>query len=140
MRHYGNTNEYNFERDSELLRYYREALCAEWRVTEPHAIRQAVSHPCSRFWVSEERAYAVVCMMLRGRACPTKRPMRRRMFKEIYRRTLAYRKEHPDVTLKMAVTRVVESPAPCFYLTPRSARIILCHHKKKIKACSKQKK
>lgn len=133
MRHRGNTNEYGRLRDAELLRHYKAALSRSIHITEPQAIHTAVTSPCSRFWVSEERAYAVVLTMLRGKPCPSRRRQRRRMFREIFRRVMQYRRLHPEISLKNAVRHIVYRPAPEFYLTDLSARTLLSKHKKEIR-------
>ena len=78
--------------------------------------------PCSRFWVSEERATAVISAMLRGQPIlDTMRPTKREMFLEIFRRVEEKQKEFPDMPLCDIVFFVVNSPAPKFYMKPKHA-------------------
>lgn len=93
--------------------------------------RSLVEMPSRRFWVSEERAAIVVSGMMRGVAIGNMRPQKREMFREIFRRTQALLEECPDLALSEAVARVVRQPAPKFYLTPQSARIIFYRIKDK---------
>lgn len=83
---------------------------------------ELVNMPCSRFWVSEERAMVVVAALIKGKpVLNSMRPTKREMFVEIYNRVLALKKQYPDTPLLELVVNVVNSPAPKFYMTPRSA-------------------
>jgi len=84
--------------------------------------KRIVNSPSPRFWVSEERAAAVVSAIMRGKpVLKTMRPTKREMFEEIHRRVVALKKEHPDWHLSRLVFEVVNSPAPKFYMEPSSA-------------------
>lgn len=83
--------------------------------------------PAPRFYISEERAISLLCRKKRlgdswGRGMV---PSRRAMIDEIDRRVRILRSFNPGLTLKEAVFRVVNSPAPSFYLTPNSIRSII---------------
>lgn len=83
---------------------------------------EVVNMPCSRFWVSEERAMVVVAALIKGKpVLDTMRPTKREMFQEIYKRVLDYQKQFPDASMFELVLKAVNSPAPKFYMTPRSA-------------------
>lgn len=86
--------------------------------------RSLVNMPSKRFWVSEERTAIVVSDMMKGATLDNMRPQKREMFQEIHRRTVAMMKDNPCMSLSEAVAHVVRQPAPRFYLTPQSARII----------------
>ena len=51
---------------------------------------------------------------------PRMRSNKREMFEEIYRRYLLMRKDYPDKSVYELVTKIVNQPAPKFYLTPRT--------------------
>ena len=122
MKHNGCILSFASQRNSELLRAYRNAIrkCNIIRIDEISLI--TVNTPCSRFWVSEERATAVVSAIYRGYPIlDTMNPLKREMFQEIYNRSMAILSEHPDQRLSDIVFHVVNSPAPKFYITPRSA-------------------
>lgn len=85
-----------------------------------------VNMPAARFWVSEERATIVVSALLSGRDLPENmRPTKCEMFSEIYHRVLKLRRERPKASVFELVCEVVNSPAPKFYMLPRSAMDII---------------
>lgn len=92
---------------------------------------EVVNSPSKRFWVSEERATCVVAAMLRGERIDFIKSNKMEMFKEIYRRVLALHDKYPKRSIKDLVFDVVRQPAPKFYLTPGSAKVLLCKIKKK---------
>ena len=76
-----------------------------------------------RFYISEEQA---VRELRRVTPKPVKSlESRARMLADIRRRVDILMAFNPSMTLKEAVFRVVNSPAPGFYLTPKSIRTIL---------------
>lgn len=98
---------------------------------------KVVNMPSSRFWVSEERAAVIVGLMRAGKRLPKMLKTKKEMFREIYRRYVKFAEKNPELTLLEAVSAVVYQPAPKFYLTPKSARVIIYYAKRK---CFEQKK
>ncbi len=131
MKHPGNISDFTHMRNSELLRAFRKVFAqkAFFDITKDYG--QVVNTPCSRFWISEERATAVISAIMRGQPIlSSMRPTKREMFLEIYRRVLAMRNDNPDMPLCDIVFHVVNSPAPKFYMKPRHAREIIYKIKK----------
>lgn len=126
MKHLGNSCEFNIERDRELLQaFHRNLSSGNFRSTE-EAFFNAATHSASRFWVSERRASYVVGKMIADPSfTDSMLPKRREMYLEIFRRFEAARREYPEASIYSLVFDIVNSPAPEFYLTPKSARIIL---------------
>lgn len=136
MKHLGNGSEYKEERDCELLRAYHLALSECSCIKLNNIMIKVVNTPTSRFWVSEERASDVILSILRGNELSSiKSDTKREMFREIYRRVMTLKKTHPDWKLAQIIFCVVNQPAPKFYLTPKSAKVILHYIKKK---CSRK--
>lgn len=131
MKHYGCTFECGDERDDDFMRAYCKQIEGRAVVVLSEVFRSLVDMPSKRFWVSEERAAIVVSDMMRGATLERMRPQKREMFQEIHRRTVALLEEHTDMALSVAVAHVVRQPAPRFYLTPQSARIIFYRIKNK---------
>lgn len=130
MKHQGSTSEFATQRADELLAVWRE-LCSQAEVLEWKSImRQVVNSPCSRFWVSEERAAIVIGSMLRGVSLQDMTPTKREMFDEIFQRFQALRKQKPHLSMATLVMQVVNSPAPKFYLTPYTAYVYVNKHKR----------
>lgn len=64
----------------------------------------------------------VVAALIKGKpVLDAMRPTKREMFQEIYNRVLALQKQFPKASMFELVLKAVNSPAPKFYMTPRSA-------------------
>lgn len=126
MKKLGSTSDFTEARDKELLRAVRRRVMDPRCKSMTEVYAQAVTEPCSRFWVSERRAAEVISKMLRGVDPDWKSvPLRRKMYQELCRRVIAWREENPGHPLSDAVFAVVNSQAPEFYLTPESAMVIV---------------
>lgn len=122
MKYRGCILEFTDERNEELMRAFREAIDKSPFIDISEVSEIIVNTPCSRFWVSEERAMVVVTTMLKGKPIlNTMRPTKREMFQEIFNRVMALREKQPNTPLFDLVVEVVNSPAPKFYMLPRSA-------------------
>lgn len=126
MKYHGCILEFTDERNDELMRAFREAINKRTFIDITEISEEVVNMPCSRFWVSEERAMVVVTALIKGKpVLDAMRPTKREMFQEIYNRVLDYQKHFPDASLFELVLKAVNSPAPKFYMTPRSAMEII---------------
>lgn len=123
---------YAEERLDALMNEYHSYIdsCAHIRMSE--VFDAIVLRPCPRFWVSVVRAKYVVGRMMRGDVefVSRMRPSKREMFCEIHSRVLALKCLRPEAKLHALIEEVVESPAPKFYLSPGSAKIMVCKAKK----------
>ncbi|MDE6340550.1 MAG: hypothetical protein K2K97_12350 [Muribaculaceae bacterium] len=95
------------------------------RIPLEELFTRASLSPASRFWVSERRAMVVMSQMLKGDRLLSMNPKRREMFYEIFHRVKEILRKEPDLTLTEASFRAVNSPAPQFYLTPKTARAMI---------------
>ncbi len=86
----------------------------------PKIFEQVANSPCSRFWVSEERAAIVISTLLADKVIPNMRKNKREMFYEIFRRFLIAREQYPEKSIYALAIMVVNQPAPKFYMTPRT--------------------
>lgn len=108
------------------MKAYKTALreCKQICITE--IANKVVNTPCSRFWVSEERATMVCSAIMQGKPIlDTMRSTKREMFMEIYKRVLELQKQQPDEKIFSLVVQAVNSPAPKFYMRPRCAMQII---------------
>lgn len=122
MKSFGSVLAFTRERNAALLKAYRHYVDSASFVSLNEIGVKIVNSPSPRFWVSEERAAAIVSAIMRGKpVLNSMRPSKREMFEEIYRRVLALKKIHPDWHLCRLVFDVVNSPAPKFYMEPSSA-------------------
>ena len=131
MKHKGATMEYTMERINDLKRVYDECVssCAYIRMDDVY--EKVVNMPSSRFWVSDIRASLVVSAMMRGEANLNEmRTLGKEMYEEIYRRVMELKKTRPELSTSELCAEVVMQPAPKFYLTAGSAKMMICKARK----------
>lgn len=122
MKSFGSVLAFTRERNEALLKAYRKYVDSANFICLNEIGERIVNSPSPRFWVSEERAAAVISAIMRGKpVLKTMRPTKREMFEEIYRRVLVLKARHPDWRLTRLVHAVVNSPAPKFYMMASSA-------------------
>jgi len=121
MKHHGCLCDFTPQRNRELHQAYRRAAAASAYINLREVCTIASNSPCSRFWVSEERATVVVSALLKGQyVLDSMSPQKREMFLEIFKRVQEQRKETPSMSVYDAVFLAVNSPAPKFYMTPNT--------------------
>lgn len=119
--------EYSQERSDDLMRAYDDYIASCDYIRMPDVYNKIVAMPSRRFWVSDIRAALVVSAMIRGEAHLERMwPLKREMYEEIYRRVVAMREDYPEFTTSELCAMVVMQPAPKFYLTPGSAKMMVC--------------
>ena len=132
MRKKGAKNVLAAEREAELLAEYRRQLTSCSAIQLYGLLQSIVKSPCSRFWVSVERASAVLSRMEKGGVLPRSMTAeRRRMYEEIARRVAVLREGGRGEALTVLVREVIEQPAPEYYLTASAAKKIIYRHKKR---------
>lgn len=120
MKYFGCILDFTRQRNADLLRAFRQQLALSKFIVMPNIFELVAESPASRFWVSEERATIVISAMIAGKQLPRMRHNKREMFDEIYRRFLIERKDYPQKSVYELVSKIVNQPAPKFYLTPRT--------------------
>lgn len=130
MKPHGSHYEYEDQRNDNLMEVYHEIIVKANHVRMPDVYEQVANSPSRRFWVSEERATIVVSAMMRGDDLKRMRPLKREMYNEIYRRAMALRDKSPKMPISQLVAQVLEQPAPKFYITPGSAKVLICKIRK----------
>lgn len=133
MKHHGNKSNHEHHRNVDLMRVYRNEVRKAGNIFLPDLLRRVVNSPSVRFWVSPERAAIVIARIMRGDTLPEMRPLRREMFFEIYRLAMELHKQQPDLPVSHLAEIVVHMPAPKFYMTPGSAKVIIHKIKKQQK-------
>ena len=111
-------------RNRELRRAVAKAIAEGDNLSAEQVYHRAALTATSRFWISEERAYNVLLAFRRNTPPPLK-GTRRRMYLDLWDRVCDILDRHPGVSFIDAVHQAVNSPAPEFYLTPKSVRVIL---------------
>lgn len=130
MKHKGSKFEYQDERDKDLMRAYHEQIASCDTIVLSDTFRNVVAMPSARFWVSEERAAIVIARMFRGDKLEKMRPNAREMYFEIYKRVVSEMETYPDKSIAEIIFQVIRQPAPKFYLTPDTARVIVTRIKR----------
>lgn len=117
---------YSEERIDDLMTSYTSLLASYDGYIDPEELFQrVVEMPSKRFWVSAERAAIVLSNMEKGDTFDSMGRTRREMFHEIYRRAKEMQKKNPTMSIRQLAIQVVYQPAPKFYLTAGSARVII---------------
>jgi len=135
MRHIGSKFIYSNQRNKELYSAYLKLL-SEAKIVRKNDIYQlVVDMPCSRFWISEERARDLINLIERGKSiddivrghsnyrCKSKsRTVYKEMVRDLYDVFCMIRQEYPNITYFDQICRACSHPAKRFYLTPYSAK------------------
>ncbi|MCC8038853.1 MAG: hypothetical protein LIP02_12105, partial [Bacteroidales bacterium] len=96
MKSPGAISDFARDRDSDILDTCRRVMASVSHIRIADIALTVASSPARRFYVSEERATAVVCSMLKGRDTLARMvPLRREMFSEIFTRYKDLRSLHP---------------------------------------------
>lgn len=126
---HGSIFEYEDERNKDLIRAYREQLDRHYHhehtLSLKRVFKDVAESPSRRFWVSEERAAIVISEMMKGKKLEKMGKMKREMYHEIYKRVIQLRQQYPKLSIIQLVTKVCAQPAPRFYLTPLSVKVII---------------
>lgn len=125
MKAKGSFSQYRDQRNFDLITTYRSVLRSTPPLTSNEIYKMVVSSSAGRFYVGEERATMVISRMLKGDMLISMSEQKREMYREIYRRVLEQIELNPGMPLCNIVIDVVSQPAPKFYLTPQSAKIII---------------
>ena len=112
------------------MRAYTQELSGRPHILLPDVLRAVVSSRSKRFWVTSERASIVIYNMMKGDKLENMRPLKRKMFREIYRRVMKLKKNYPQLSISILTEQVVAEPAPEFYITWQSAKTILSRIRK----------
>lgn len=130
MKKKGTISQLKHERDEDLMRVYLQELSGRPHILLPDVLRAVVSSPSKRFWVTSERASIVIYNMMKGDKLENMRPLKRKMFREIYRRVMKLKKNYPQLSISILTEQAVSQPAPEFYITWKSAKTILSRIRK----------
>lgn len=131
MKHLGSKSEFEEERNSELLKTYNRLISEADYIVPAVIYNKLVNEPSSRFWVTEERAAVIISKMRKGHSLERMHPNKREMFQEIYRRAMILMKQDATLSVLEVAMKVVNQPAPKFYICEGYAEQIIGLAKKK---------
>lgn len=121
------------ERTNDLMQLYDDYISSCTYIRMPEVYAFIAQSPAPRFYVSETRASVVVSDMLAKRAqhYSRMRPLKREMFQEICRRVMKMQRLHPNMPILDCCREIITQPAPKFYITPNTVKVIVSKNRKK---------
>lgn len=120
MKNVGSILEFTHLRNADIIKACKHHIRAAKHIVMPEIFKLVSESPSRRFWVSEERASVVISLIVKGKPLPKMRANKIEMFNEINRRFLEARALDKKSTIFELVSKIVNQPAPKFYLTPRT--------------------
>ena len=93
--------------------------------TQNEVIEYAVKSEAPRFYVTFENARRFVSLLLRKKKLPIVNENKIEMYKEIYRRYIKQMKESNKRYKFLILEKIIEEPAPSFYLEEETFRGII---------------
>ena len=134
MKKKGTISQLRHERDEDLMRAFQREVAGRPHILLPEVLKAVVASPSKRFWVTSERASIVIYNMMNGDNLENMLPLKRKMFREIYRRVMKLKKNYPQLSISILTEQVVAEPAPEFYITWESAKVIISRIRKRRRA------
>lgn len=135
MEHKRGLFELKEQRNADLMKTYRELVRSDLsrygRIQSATLMRRVVNANASRYWVSSERAYAVMLKMLKGLDISFMKDNRRKFYESLYQDFIDCKRKHPQLNARHIAEIVVARPAPCFPITARVAKNIIYQEKEK---------
>ncbi len=127
---------YKDERDRDLYRAYigmvKSLGKAALNLPRDEIVRRTIYSAAPRFYISYEEARRNVKRIINGRSPRCESPMRVEMYNDLANALASYLRRHPRCEFNDALGAVLaERPAPRFYLTLRSALLIVYEMQKR---------
>lgn len=140
MKQKGALMEHSEERVRDLMRAHDSYIDQCRVIRMPEVYKAIAEHKARRFYVSDTRANVVVTHLLKwGKAPGRMLPLKRMMYEEITRRVKQRMKEMPMQPVRAIVAQVVREPAPQFYITAGTAKVMVCKWKRKMKQLEQER-
>lgn len=130
MRHKGSISEDAIAMREDFYNSYKKVLASSSYIKLRDIVRKAINSPAPRFYVSPERALAVIQKIKKGESIAYMSESRKDMYSEIFNRVHSYLEANPYLSIREAIRKVINSPAPKFYINEGTA-IVTLHYIKK---------
>ena len=104
---------------------YKELKKSKPFATQNEVIEYAVKSEAPRFYVTFENARRFVSLLLRKKKLPIVNENKLEMYKEIYRRYIKQMKDCNKRYKYLILEKIIEEPAPSFYLEEETFRGII---------------
>lgn len=135
MKKLNSTSEFSRERNMFLLTTFREHIRQMSQITIEKAFKATSQAPAPRFWVSEERAAAVMGKMLSGAdPTPAMNPEKREMYRELFAVFMNLKRQYPDESIASLCSMAVNSAAPASYLSWHTIRNIVSAERRRLRS------
>lgn len=125
MKKKGSNCEFSEERNEEIKRLFNKELKRKGSGTISDAMQAVWQSPASRFYISEQRAKAVLRYRENHGVFPGRLQGRLEMYEELWRRYNRKLSENTAADNDDIIFDVVNSPAPSFYLSRRTMRTLI---------------
>ncbi len=124
------------ERDRDLYVAYNRVIASQGKRkgknTRSDLIRQTICSEAPRFYVTYEEARRNVKRVMTGQQPRCASPIRIAMYNDLSNMVAGYLRRHPSLNFNEALGAVLgEKRAPRFYITERSALLILYEKQRK---------
>ena len=117
------------EMKDELMRIYREVSQSGFCSNQQEAYELTITHPAPRYYVDARWAHQRLSPMLRGDRSGLEKinPLTREMYENLFDTVLrlAQNERYWGCSTYELIRNAIMQPAPRFYLTPGSAKVIL---------------
>lgn len=131
MKKKGVRMKFHSERIDDIMKKFFRLSSSLKRAAQLSDYQEISEMPTKRFWVSEERAYFVINSMINGRQLPRMCQSRDRMYGDILSRVKSLMQTDKTIELLDACIKVINSPAPCSYLTPLTIKTLISVNRRK---------
>ena len=130
MKHKGKSYSFVKQRNDDLYAEYKKIVSKRSFLNMGEIANELYTIPAPRFYVSSERAAIVISAMYNGFKLKGMTKNKKEMFIELYKRAKKLKKKMPDLSWTEIAQMLVNQPAPSFYLTPGSAKVLISHAKR----------
>ncbi len=126
MRKLNSFSDFTSERNAFLLSRVRAAFASMEVVNMRNACEMAVADPAPRFWVNECRAATILRRIMLGKAMTGAMiPEKRNMYLLLLSKVKEMMERRPDEKFAQIVSDVVNSEAPCSFMSGERLRKVL---------------
>lgn len=124
-------SEFDGHRRRVLTEAFAKALATDSERELKKIFKQVSESPAPRFWVSEQRASAVLGQVRKNPALLSSMyPAKRAMYTELQSRYERLSRKSPQSTEMELLTEIINSPAPCHYMSPDRVRTLIYEEKR----------
>ena len=117
------------ERDRAVFDAYNEAIKHQTFKTQEDAFEYVRTHAAPRFFIEPEFCTTVICRMLRGEPMGIKGEHQMRKFNVLFHRYKEFLSANPTYSSIVICSIIVNEPAPEFFISNRSVRLIIARQR-----------